>query len=96
MASPRCGRTSEKFMGGARDAAAGLERAVRAARRAAGGATENIATRPPPVRWAALGLSEWKKQGALSIFHMRVGGRVMFTPARDVARADTNASGEER
>eukprot|EP00965_Chrysotila_dentata_P042921 1425429-Pleurochrysis_carterae.AAC.1 len=27
---------------------------------------------------------------------MREGGRVLFTPARDVARTDTDASGEER
>eukprot|EP00965_Chrysotila_dentata_P013465 446254-Pleurochrysis_carterae.AAC.1 len=75
MASPPCGRASEKFSGGAREAAAGMERAVRAAKRAAGGTTDNISTRPPPVRWAALGLAEWRKQGALSVFRLKKGGQ---------------------
>eukprot|EP00965_Chrysotila_dentata_P127967 4231564-Pleurochrysis_carterae.AAC.1 len=61
MASPPCERASEKFLCGARDAAAGLEWAVRAAKRAAGGATESVGIQPPPVQWAALSLSEWKK-----------------------------------
>eukprot|EP00965_Chrysotila_dentata_P250880 6209701-Pleurochrysis_carterae.AAC.5 len=43
MATPASERASEKFMGSARDAAAGMERAVRATKRAAGGATDNKA-----------------------------------------------------
>eukprot|EP00965_Chrysotila_dentata_P059184 1964034-Pleurochrysis_carterae.AAC.1 len=73
--------------------AAGLERAVCAA---AGGTTKQTSIQPPSVQWAALALAEWKKLGALSLFSMREGGKVLFMPARDVARADTDAQGRER
>eukprot|EP00965_Chrysotila_dentata_P145173 4794595-Pleurochrysis_carterae.AAC.1 len=73
-----------------------MERAVRAAKRAAGGTTESTNIQPPPVQWAALSLSEWKKVGALSMFRLKAGGRVLFTPARDVARADIDSQGRER
>eukprot|EP00965_Chrysotila_dentata_P140770 4653694-Pleurochrysis_carterae.AAC.1 len=69
MASPSGARASEKFLGGARDAAAGLKQAVREAKRAAGGTTESVSIQPPLVQWAALSLSEWKKVGALSMFY---------------------------
>eukprot|EP00965_Chrysotila_dentata_P203766 6181940-Pleurochrysis_carterae.AAC.1 len=70
-ATPTCERTGKKFSGGTRDAVTDMERAVRAALRAAGEATDNTSMRPLVVRWAALSLAEWKKQGALSVFHTR-------------------------
>eukprot|EP00965_Chrysotila_dentata_P079238 2612784-Pleurochrysis_carterae.AAC.1 len=96
MATHSGERASKKFWDGAREAAAGLERAVRAAKQAAGGTTELTCIQPPPVQWAALCLTEWKKLGALSLWSMREGGKVLFTRARDVARADTDAQGRER
>eukprot|EP00965_Chrysotila_dentata_P008952 291216-Pleurochrysis_carterae.AAC.1 len=65
MATHAGERASKKFSDGAREAAAGMERAVRATKRAAGGTTEITCTQPPTVQWAALGLAEWKKLGAL-------------------------------
>eukprot|EP00965_Chrysotila_dentata_P129795 4290849-Pleurochrysis_carterae.AAC.1 len=73
-----------------------LGRAVRSARRALGSAASQEPAQPAHVPWAELGLAGWKKFGALSLFRMRVGGAVLFTEARDVARPGTGADGDEQ
>eukprot|EP00965_Chrysotila_dentata_P022379 740715-Pleurochrysis_carterae.AAC.1 len=60
MASPASEQASGQFSSGARAAAEGLGRAVRAAKRATQTTANQESTQPAPVQWAELGLAGWK------------------------------------
>eukprot|EP00965_Chrysotila_dentata_P118533 3918871-Pleurochrysis_carterae.AAC.1 len=75
------------FQGGAAQAAAALLRAVRAAKRAAGGTRSVEETiQAKQVDWASLNASAWKRLGVLTVFRMKSSGAVFFTAGRDIVR----------
>eukprot|EP00965_Chrysotila_dentata_P095745 3164586-Pleurochrysis_carterae.AAC.1 len=76
MATPPSAVAAEMFQGEAARATAALQRAIRAARRAAqvGRGLDDPAP-PKPVDWENLSASAWEHHGALSAFRMKVQGR---------------------
>eukprot|EP00965_Chrysotila_dentata_P139865 4623714-Pleurochrysis_carterae.AAC.3 len=85
------GRTNEKFSGEAAQAAEELGRRARAAKRTWIAVKDRqMSARPAAIDWAGMDLRGWNECGAMSCFRMKSAAAVLFTEARNSARAGTD------